>query len=191
MGVILVYRVVGVDQRHTAGFGDAPGRSKGAEFALGMDDVRTPGDQFPQQLVPFGGAQPGTGVDHSGVHRTQGIDAAADMAVQAAGQSQHPDLVALAGELAAQGQQRSDHPVDGGDVPVGREQDLHRCTLLAGVDLVLLLTKTHCPAGIWQSRQIFTIWQQNFVSSHRHSPLCHGRVEESTRQERTFYASYL
>ena len=30
-------------------------------------------------------------------------------------------------ELAAQGQQRSDHPVDGGDVPVGREQDLHRC----------------------------------------------------------------
>ena len=114
VGVILVHGVVGMNQRGTGGFGQLPGRGKGAELALGVDHVGFPGGQGVQGTVQGGGAQPGAGVDQPRIQRTQAGHAVLGIGVAAARQRQHPHLVAAGLQFGAQCHRGSDHPVDGG-----------------------------------------------------------------------------
>ena len=76
-------------------------------------------------------AQPRARVDQSRIDRADSPDAVGRPTVQAAGQRQYADLMPLALQGAAQRQHAGDHAVDGGDVPIGCQQDLHRRSLIS------------------------------------------------------------
>ena len=63
MGVILIHGVVSVDQRRPGCLCQIPGRGEGAEFTLGMNNVRGPLRQLVQRPVQGGAAQTGAGVN--------------------------------------------------------------------------------------------------------------------------------
>ena len=118
-------------KRGPAGAGNPPCQREGAELTLGMDNIRPPGDQRMQSGVGIRRAQPRARVDQSRIDRADSPDAVGRPTVQAAGQRQYADLMPLALQGAAQRQHAGDHAVDGGDVPIGCQQDLHRRSLIS------------------------------------------------------------
>ena len=129
MGVILIHRVVGMDQGDVQLLGDAAGQEEGGELTLGVDHVRMPVNQLANPLSGQGRAQTGTGV-----HKARGNGAEIRHAVlfpgaAALGEGQHPDLVAPPLQLSPKIFHRRDHPVDGGAVPVGGNKNFHARSL--------------------------------------------------------------
>ena len=75
MGVVLIYRMVGVDQRDIQLLRDAAGQEKRAELALGVDDIRLPVHQLPHPAARHGGAEAGARVGPPGVYGPDGREA--------------------------------------------------------------------------------------------------------------------
>ena len=67
MGVILVHRVVGMDERRADGVRNPARRGKGAELALRVDNVRAPSDQITDSVIQGRGTQPCARVDQPGI----------------------------------------------------------------------------------------------------------------------------
>ena len=126
VGVVLIYRVIGVDQGDVQLLGDAPGQEKGAELALGVDHIRSPLHQLPHPAARQRRAEPGAGVDTAGIDGAHGRDAVCRPGAEVLRQRQHPDLMAPALQLPLQVFHRGHHSVHRGGVPIGGDQDLHR-----------------------------------------------------------------
>ena len=111
MGVVLVDRVIGVEQGGVCLFRNMAGRRKSAEFTVGMDDVRPPGQEFLQQLFLQGNPQPRFGIDGSRSHRAQIIHAVLHIGGCGVGKGQDADLMAPVFQSFAQIQHGSHHTV--------------------------------------------------------------------------------
>ena len=94
MGIILIDRVVGVDDGHVQVVGQGVGHPEGGELALGVDHVRPPLDQLPYLAAHAVDPQAGSGIDAVGADRAHIVDVALLIGVQGIGQGDHPDLVA-------------------------------------------------------------------------------------------------
>ena len=125
VGVVLVDRVVGVDDGHAQAVREGGGHPKGAEFALTVDDIRLPGGQFPQQASGAVHLQPRSGVNAAGADRTHVINIAVLIGMYAVGQSDDAHLVAAGLQLAPQHQYGGDNAVDNWLVPVCCNQYFH------------------------------------------------------------------
>lgn len=66
---VLVYRVVGVDQRTAAFMSDALGKGEGGELALAVNDVRLPVDQLLHERIVQPCPKTRIGVDHADADR--------------------------------------------------------------------------------------------------------------------------
>ena len=121
MGIVLIYRMVGVNQGDVQFLRDAAGQEEGAEFALGVDHVWTPCDQLPHPFSGQGRAQAGAGIYQAGGNGAEIGHAVLLPGAAALGEGQHPDLVAPPLQLSPKIFHRRDHPVDGGAVPVGSD----------------------------------------------------------------------
>ena len=125
VGIVLVHRVVGVDQGNVQFLGDAPGQEEGGELALGVDHVGPPLHDLPDPFPRQGGPQPGPGVDQPRRHGAQAGHAVLPAGMTVLGEGQHPDLVAPGLQLPAEILHRGDHAVHRGKVPVGCNQNFH------------------------------------------------------------------
>ena len=125
MGVVLVYRVIGVYNGHAQAAGDGVGHPEGAELALGMDHVRMPGQQLLQQTPVAVDPQAGPGVDPVGADRAHIVDAVRLVGMQTIGQSDHPHLMSPLLQLPLQEQHRCYHAVNHGRVPIRCNQYFH------------------------------------------------------------------
>ena len=125
VGVVLIHRVVGVDQGDIQLLRDAAGQEKGAELTLGVDHIRPPVHQLPYPAARHGGAEAGAGIDPSGVYGADGGDAVPGPGVERLGQRQDPDLMAPALQLPLQVFHRGDHTVYRRRIPICGNQDLH------------------------------------------------------------------
>lgn len=111
MGVVLIDGVIGVQQGSVCLFRNVAGRWEGAELAVGMDDVRPPGQEFLQQLFLQGNPQPRVGVYRSRSHRAQIIDTVLHIGGCGVGKWQDADLMAPVFQSFAQIQHGSHHTV--------------------------------------------------------------------------------
>ena len=125
VGVILIDRVVGVNNRDAQPVGQGVGHPEGAELALGMDHVGPPGHQLPHHAVLLADPQAGAWVNFSGADGTHVVDGAVLIAVQAVGQGHHPHLVAKPLQLPLEEQHGGHHAVDDRRVPVRCNQNFH------------------------------------------------------------------
>ncbi len=63
-----------MNKRGVACSRDPAGKSESGEFALGMDHIGVPADQFTQKPAGTMDLDPGSGVDHRSIDRTDKID---------------------------------------------------------------------------------------------------------------------
>ena len=101
-------------------------------------------------------AQPRAGVDRPGVDRADRPDAVRLPAAQPPGQRQHAHIVPVGQKLPPQRQHRSHHAVDGGGIPVGRQQNFHRVHL--PLRFRFLPIKTRQPGRFWQRKENFCFY---------------------------------
>ena len=95
MGVVLVDRVIGVDDGGAGVLADLAGQQERGKFALCVDHVGLPADQRLHLTAGQRRAQPRAGIDQPGAHGADIGHIALHMGVQIGREGQHPDLVAL------------------------------------------------------------------------------------------------
>ena len=126
MGVVLIDGVVGVEQGSTCPLRDMAGRREGAEFTVGVDDVRSPGQKLPHHPFLQGNTQPRVGVYRARSHGAQIIDAVPHVGGRGAGESQNTDLMSAALQPSAQIQHGSHNSIYRRREPIGCQQYFHR-----------------------------------------------------------------
>ena len=125
MGIILIDRVVGMDDGHVQVVGQGIGHPERGKLALRMDHVGMPGDQLPRQTAGAVDPQPGPGIDAVGADGTHIVDAAVLVRMNRGGQRDHPDLVSPGLQLPLEQQHAGYHAVDDRSIPVCCNQNLH------------------------------------------------------------------
>ena len=130
MGIILINRVVRMNNGCARGCCQPLRHHKGGKLTLGVDDIRLPGLQLPQQLHGRGSPQTGAGIDHPRADGTDVSHISLPTGVGRLGQGQYPDLMTLGSQLPFQIQNRGHHAVDGRCVPIGCDQNFQRTHLL-------------------------------------------------------------
>ncbi|MNE53813.1 hypothetical protein D3C80_1485610 [compost metagenome] len=70
MGIILVNRMIGVDDGDAQLLGHSPGHKKSAEFALGVNDIRLPAQQLLYVLTSQGCSDARSRIDSAGSERS-------------------------------------------------------------------------------------------------------------------------
>jgi hypothetical protein len=68
--IILVDRVIGVDNRDRQSLGDPTGHQEGGKLTLRVDDVWIPIQNSMQKITGERSLNSGAGIDFSGTHRT-------------------------------------------------------------------------------------------------------------------------
>ena len=125
MGIILINRVVGVDDGRVQMVGQGVGHPECGKLALGVDYVRPPVEQLTEQAPGAVDPQAGARIDAVRADGTHVIDIAVFIRVHGVGQSDHPDLMAPGLQLALEQQHGGHHAVDDWSIPVRCYQNLH------------------------------------------------------------------
>ena len=125
VGIILIHRMIGVDQRHVQLLSDPPGQEERGELTLGMDHVRSPLHQLPDPTARQGRPQPDAGIHQPRRHGPDPGHTVLHGGVQVLGEGQHPDLVSPQLQFPPQIQYGGHHPVHRRAVPIGCNQNLH------------------------------------------------------------------
>ena len=74
MGIIFIYRMIGMDNGYPQLCRYLPGNQEAAEFTLGMDDIRLPCNQLLIQPASRKAYRPGSGINPAYINRTHVID---------------------------------------------------------------------------------------------------------------------
>ena len=122
---VLVYRVVGVDQRTAALMSDALGKGEGGELALAVNDVRLPVDQLLHERIVQPCPKTRIGVDHADADRANKSHIFFPVRVQIVGQRQDSDIMPRPAQPLLQIGHGGDDPVNDWLVSVGSDQNLH------------------------------------------------------------------
>ena len=93
MGIVLVHRMVSMDNGDAQPVGEGVCHPEGTELALGVDHIRPPGDQLMQHTPRPVHPQPGPRVDPVCADGTHVVDRAVFIGMQAVGQRDHTHLV--------------------------------------------------------------------------------------------------
>ena len=125
VGIVLIHRVISVDQRYVQLLGNAPGQEEGGELTLGVDHIRAPLHQFPHPAARQGSPQPGTGVDTARSNGAQAGDPRYRLRPQIRRQGQYPYLMAQGLQLPPQIVHGSNHTVYCRRVPVCGDENFH------------------------------------------------------------------
>ena len=94
MRIVLVNRVIGMNERDFASPCDQTRNPEGVELALTVDDIRVPADQFTQNFPGAETADPDARIEPSRAKRTDADDSSLCIAVNGFGQRQNLDLMA-------------------------------------------------------------------------------------------------
>lgn len=130
MGVVLVDRVIGVDNGDGQSLGDPTGHQEGGKLTLRVDDVRLPIQNPLHKTTGEGRLNSGAGIDFPRAHRTDIGYPIRFIGVEGLRQGQDTNLMSAPDKLSPQIQYRGHNPIHGRGIPICCNQDFHKAQLL-------------------------------------------------------------